>query len=282
MYQKIKPHPALSPFIESIWIQESDEDASRRPFPPTHILPTGMIHLIFYYGDPFIHHEDQDDIMAPEFLAFGQITRPFTVSATGRTGIVLACVYPWGAAPLLGIQSSEITNLHLDLRAIFPESAITKLSEKIASAPDNIVRVNSLQAFLFRVLNKEKRDSLSSEAVRTRNNAYGISPISKLAKDLHLSRRHLLRRFKQAVGLSPKMFANVIRFQKAIGLKRLALSWQEITRRCNYYDQAHFISEFRSFSGITPESLPITSPASSLGQSFNCHDLSHFYNTVYL
>ena len=109
IYQRIKPCPELSQVVESIWIQESDADASKKFFPPTRILPTGKVHIVFHYGDPFVQHDRNFDCRIPDFMVFGQTTKPVTVSATGRTGILIACLHPWGAVPLLGAPVSEFT-----------------------------------------------------------------------------------------------------------------------------------------------------------------------------
>lgn len=281
IYQRIKPCSELSPVVESIWIQENDRDASREFFPPTRILPTGKVHIVFHYGDPFVQHHRNFDCRMPDFMVFGQTTKPVTVSATGRTGILIACLYPWGAVPLLGTPAYEFTDSYLDLRTLFTASVITRFTEKMNAAGSNTERVKILQAFLIGLLDDSQRDRLICEAALRINRANGTCAVSKLAKDLQMSRRHLSRRFKQAIGLSPKVFANIVRFQKAIGLKRNGRSWQKIVSRCYYYDQAHFITEFKSFSGIAPESLTIAAPATHLSQ-FNHHEMSHFYNTVYL
>ena len=68
-YQKIQPHKALQPFVESIWIQEDFRDACTENFRPTIILPSAKIDLLFFYRDPFVQFENEHTNVLPRFLA---------------------------------------------------------------------------------------------------------------------------------------------------------------------------------------------------------------------
>ena len=83
--------------------------------------------------------------------------------------------------------------------------------------------------------------------------------------------------------MSPKAFANVVRFQKASYYRRRGVAWSEITYRCGYHDQAHFINELRRFSGLPAKDFSASRPLTELGQHFSRgRTPSHFYNTTYL
>ena len=78
--------------------------------------------------------------------------------------------------------------------------------------------------------------------------------VGKLANETGLSHKHLLREFDRCVGLTPKMFARLCAFQRAITRigDKSRVDWADTARACGYYDQAHFIHEFRAFSSLTP------------------------------
>jgi AraC-like DNA-binding protein len=78
--------------------------------------------------------------------------------------------------------------------------------------------------------------------------------VGKVTAEVGLSRRRLIEIFTEQIGMTPKIFCRVRRFQRAINeiQRRRALPWTEIATGCGYYDQAHFINDFREFCGITP------------------------------
>jgi AraC-like DNA-binding protein len=105
-------------------------------------------------------------------------------------------------------------------------------------------------------LQKKKRESnpLVDYAVSALKQAPHVWTIEKLSQKTGVTGKHLISLFKKYVGLSPKQFAKITRFQKVIQLieKQQTIEWTSLAYECGYYDQAHFIHEFRAFSGINP------------------------------
>ena len=80
-----------------------------------------------------------------------------------------------------------------------------------------------------------------------------LSRLAQLTEEVGYSKKHFINKFKQDVGVSPKEYLRIMRFQKAVNeIEHRTLDWTEIALDCGYYDQAHFINDFRSFSGFTP------------------------------
>jgi AraC-like DNA-binding protein len=79
--------------------------------------------------------------------------------------------------------------------------------------------------------------------------------IKDISKKTGYSQKHFINVFKRHVGLTPKEFMKVIRFQKAITEveKKKGFNWANVAYECGYYDQSHFIADFRTFSGFTPQ-----------------------------
>ena len=126
-------------------------------------------------------------------------------------------------------------------------------------------------------------DALIVEAARKANAAFGRVSVGQLAAEVRMCRRHQGRRFRAVIGLPPKTFARIIRFQKALFFKRSGLSWNEIVQLCDYSDQSHFIKEIKRFSDYPPEAILNARTPSPLTRFFNGRpDMSHFYNTTYL
>ena len=280
-YKKLQPAEILKPYVESIWIQE---DLSFDPnWKPTKIIPSTKADLIFYYHDPFVIHENGKKEILPKNVIHGQLTKPMQVSATGKTGLIIFSFYPWGISQLIDIPYNELTDMSIDLNCIFGSKAVDEVHSKILESKNNIERVNITQKFLIDKLRERKADKFVIYLSKIINEKHGNIKLNKMAQEFNISRRHLQRRFSNITGLSPKQFAEIIRFQKSLYLKRCGFHWNEIAENCGYYDQSHFIKEVKKYTGTSPEKIYSEIQPTKLMKYFNAsNSMSHFYNTVYL
>ena len=281
-YQKIKPAKPLAPYVHEIWVQENYNNAAPEGHRPTKVLPVPRIDILFHYRDPFVQINNGHRELLPRCYIVGQKTKPIEVAATGDTGIIILCFHPWGAAPFFKLPLDELLNISLDLSLLLGTRMIATIEARILGARDTAERVHLIQEFFIELLDTNKKDELVYESVFRINRSVGKSTVSRVADDLHISRRQFIRRFKAAIGISPKSFSNIIRFQKAIFYLKSGVSWSEIAAQCGYYDQSHFIKEFKGFSGRSPHQLFGDGSPTALMKSFNSADVSHFYNTIYL
>ncbi len=282
-YQKFTPIQQLKPFVESIWVQEDLSNAASQNYRPTKVLPTGKIDLIFHFRDPFVQIKDGHRETEPKFYIFGQRTKPVDVLATGQTGILIVNFYPWGATPFFPFPMNALENISLDLHLALKSQMVREAAHRLQEAGDAAKRAQIIQEFLTSLLKDEHYDRLAAASIFKINASNGRLPIHKLADDSHMSRRQFIRRFKKAIGVSPKQFSRVIRFQKALYLNSRGVNWSDIALTCGYYDQAHFIKEIRHFSDHPPQKLAASSQPTELMNFFNSdRKLSHFYNTIYL
>ncbi len=280
-YKKLNPSKILQPYVESIWIQE---DLSFDPgYLPTKIVPSTRVDLLFYYHEPFVHHDKAAKEIIPLNVLHGQMTKPMRVSATGKTGIIIFSFYPWGLSPFINIPLNEFTDKSIDMNLVFDSRSMNELHSKILESKCNYERVNIIQNFLANSLKEKSKDDFIIELAKHINHQNGKIRLSAIAKNNNISRRNLQRRFSKAIGLSPKKFADIIRFQKALHLKKSGYNWSDIAEQCGYYDQPHFIKEIKSFTGLSPEKIFSNIKPTRLMNYFNrSQSLSHFYNTVYL
>jgi AraC-like DNA-binding protein len=132
---------------------------------------------------------------------------------------------------------------------------IVSLREKMGEVSDDDERFQLLESWL---LGRMRAGTPPTPAVRYAVHAIRMASrnprIGQLADEIGLSHKHLLREFDRCVGLTPKTFARLCAFQRAIGWigHKSAVDWADTATACGYYDQAHFIHEFRAFSGLTP------------------------------
>ncbi len=273
----------MAPYLESIWVQQDFTHAALQNYPPTRVLPTTKIDVIFHFGDPFVQLDNGQTKAFSKFYIEGQKTKFIDVMATGQTGIIIFCFYPWGLAPFLEPPVAEFTDAAIDLNLVMNPTTISSIENRIEDTRNKVQQVKIIQDFLIDILDARRQDELIVEAVSRINSAKNNTPVSKIAADLGISRRHFIRRFKRTVGITPKKFSNIIRFQKAMYLKRLGMNWSDIMFRCGYYDQSHFIKEINHFSGYTPQNIHAATSRTELMKFFNKdRNLSHFYNTIYL
>jgi AraC-like DNA-binding protein len=114
---------------------------------------------------------------------------------------------------------------------------------------------------LDQYLCKKAKDKLEpnafiSYAIGRLQDSPAVWTIEKLSQKVGYTQKHLISLFKKHAGLSPKVLSRILKFQYVIGQieRQESLDWTDIAYGCGYYDQAHFIKEFRAFSGINPSS----------------------------
>lgn len=281
IYRKLSPPPRLAPLVEGVWVQDSQQPQAPQQR-PTRILPTTKLDLVVYYREPFVQVGSGQPEVLPRISLCGQRTRPIQVAATGSSGVLVVNFFAWGAEPCFRVPLQELTDRCIDLALLLDPAQVRRLAERIMEASDTSQRVQILQQFLSDLAPESLSDYLVVEAAQRLNGSSGTTPVSRLAQQLGCSRRHLLRRFKQTAGISPKTFARIVRFQKALCCKRAGVGWSEIADRLGYFDQSHFIKEMKAFAGFSPECILSKHPETPLMSHFNGNDLAHFYNTTYL
>ena len=105
--------------------------------------------------------------------------------------------------------------------------------------------------------NAERKSTPPSSKQAARSpRSHGQIDLPALSRHTGFSREHLIRRFREQVGLTPKAYGNIVRFNRALELARApASSWAEIAHACGYYDQSHLVRDFQRFAGRAPGTL---------------------------
>ena len=242
--------------------------------------------MLFHYRDRFIQHRGDGVSTEPVSYLCGQRTRPLRVSATGRTGIVVASFYPWALPAFVHLPASEFTDLCVPLTDLFCPQLVEETQDKIFSAKNPRDRIAAVENLLIKMLTERTIDQRVICAINRVNRRMESERIDKLARSLDVGTRQLNRKFLQVVGISPKKFTAINRFQKALLLKHSGAATQDVLTRTGYYDQAHFIHDFQQYGDSSPEQIFGNKQDSPLMQHFNpvhqIKEVTHFYNTLYL
>jgi AraC-like DNA-binding protein len=237
------------------------------------------VEIIFNYGSRLAHVGPSGLEIMPRAYVTGQRTRPVHPVGVGPTGIVIASVFPWGLGSLFP-EGPEVVDGYVDLSLLTERWRVSRIEEALQRAGSDDERVRFVEGFLIRQRAGRAFDPGVRLASRLLARNVSATPVREAAAHLSMSPRHLSRTFKCAVGVQPVVFARIMRFQRALRMRRMhALSWAAIAARCGFTDQAHMIHELRRFSARTPGNIGFH--RADPDDTFN-GDPSQFFDTVYM
>jgi AraC-like DNA-binding protein len=236
--------------VRYFWVLEGDLSGGQSYTHRT--MASGCPELCFHYKGSFDELLNGDRTERSFRAGLHGPTQRFRRFRTGEDfGLFGAFLYPYAVPLLLGIPADEINNQMVDLPTLLglPRAI---LEEQMMLAATNAERARILSSFLESRL-ADAKPSRILPAIRQVIHTRGQLPIQELSDQFFLSNRQFERVFKQYAGVPPKLFSRLLRFESALGaygLKKRSLT--EIAYECGYYDQSHFIHEFREFSGHHP------------------------------
>ncbi len=248
-----EPCAELTEFVKRYWTLDGEKE--NIPLKNT-IVPDGTMKLIFHYGDTYKHHSREGDItILPKCFLIGQLTKPYVIEPVGVTGSFVVQFKPNGFLPFTSIPIKEMENTAVPLDVLFGEEG-NILGSLILNANSTFERIQIIEAFLLKQLaNKTMIDTIVNTTVETIFNANGQFSVNEFSKTNNINRRQLARKFSSAIGLSPKQLAKTIRIQATLKvlLNEDITSLTDLAYENEYFDQAHFIKEFKEFTGLTPK-----------------------------
>ena len=185
-------------------------------------------------------------------IAVGTMTRALNLPAADPTAWVGVRFRPARALPFLGIPAFELTDLRVDIAELWPEHDAQLDALRAGALPGLLAGFQRL--LQRRISGSQPVDRTVDEAVRAILRSAGNLSIAALADALGVTRQHLARRFAMHVGVSPKMFARVVRVRRAIAQARVAarVDWAALALDAGYYDQSHLAGEVRELTGRSP------------------------------
>jgi AraC-like DNA-binding protein len=158
---------------------------------------------------------------------------------------------------VLGKPASEFVGRIVALRDLWDTAATQRLEEQLAAARDANSAAIALKAAIAERLEPGTRFDTNTRLVQSAARRLESRNVASVAEDLGISERHLRRVFHEVVGLSPKAFFKLMRFERALEAAKDGgdSSWSDIAVGAGYYDQAHLIADFRSIAGATPRAF---------------------------
>ncbi len=252
-YQVYKPHEKLSGIVQFFWEFEADIVES---MPYTH-LSTASIYpkLAFQYqGNMEAWHANgvREILFNCGFQA--QTNQSYQLVADHPVGVFGIYFYPHAIPLLFSIPADEITNSTIEISELIGTLG-KELEDKMLTANSNTERIHIITSFLLHRLaqSSSANHGIIATAKHIVDNR-GLVDINRLVEDNFLSQRHFERKFKALTGFSPKLFSRIVRFENSLSAYTTnKLSLTEVAYACGYYDQSHFIKDFREFSGQHPK-----------------------------
>lgn len=256
IFRQHAPAEPLASYVEWLWFYEDLFPAHRRE----HVLPDGTFELIIDLRAEPRRTFDRESGCATLFRnawVSGTHSRYIVIDALPGSSMIGAHFKPGGAAAILGLPADELRDQVVELEGIWGRAG-AELREQLLAARGPAAKFAILERALSARLMRHRGDTTQERRVfwaRDRLIDRGDAlRISDVADQLGISHKHFIDEFRRHVGLTPKLFCRIRRFQDVLARVsgRAPVSWAEVACACGYYDQAHFVHDFRAFSGLTP------------------------------
>jgi AraC-like DNA-binding protein len=247
-------HPGLTPYVHERAAYVGPADARYA----VRLVPTGRVTMIVNLGRPYARfarlHAGNQPTAPIGSLISGLEDRPGVCEHHGGHDAMRVELTPSGAYRLFAVPLSELSNTVVELRDVLGPEA-DELEERLAVTTDWPSRFDLLDtALLSRLSTGPSPAGEVAHAWQLITAESGVIPIARIAREVGWSHKHLLRRFAQQVGLTPKTIARVARFQRALTmLSRLGAGLAQVSAACGFYDQAHLSRDFRELAGASPK-----------------------------
>ena len=243
-FSRYQPSPALAPYVRNYWTGRSNQCLGT-PI-EQRVVPDACIDIVVCRTDP-----------TASFSAriVGTMTRPLVDTLQGTVDFLGIRFSPGGFSRFFNRPAADFTDQLIPLEKL---SGTSVLSRTIAQAPDMTEVLIHLETFLLQKRRNDLWDVHLADVFSGIETSEWMSTLAQFAKQAHCSERQLRRKFYEHIGVSPKMFCRIARFKQALkALRRSARkSLLDIALDAGYYDQAHFIHDFKHFYGDTPSALP--------------------------
>lgn len=242
----IAPSAALAPFVKSFTLVETDVAVTRQPLPGTSVV------LGIRYGGGAVEVDGARTVALPDTAFTGVLDRARHIHTKANSGIVLAVFREGGAARFFSEPLHEIFGTTIGLDRVVPRDELDRVTAQVTEATTAAERALVLERFLLARRRVHGGDALVAAAVRAIGSARGSIRIRALADSLGIGQDRLEKRFRRAVGASPKQLAGILRMRHAVLAHREGQSLTRLSLDAGYADQSHFTREFKAFFGESP------------------------------
>ncbi len=223
--------------VDAFWSVEARGGKGR-------VLPDGCLDFLF-------------DLRHARAFVVGPMTRAEVVPLSAGARLFGVRFRPGAGALFLDARADELEDRDVPLTDL-AKAGTAQLMDEVFDAGGDAQRIAAVERFLTRASARERaEDSRLRRAVSTLCRSHGSASVRDVAMAVRLSDRQLERLFLERVGLRPKLFARVMRLQRAVALasRKVAGSQAELALQAGYADESHLIRDFRALTGLSPRAL---------------------------
>ena len=252
MLEIIEPTGILKKYIKNYCIVEINNSMDYMPC--ERVFPHGNVTLVFHYGSPSKFKEKKsNEYIESNLVICGQQTSYYDLSLSGKTGMILIIFKPHGVKPFLNLPINDLQNKNLSMSDLIKNEAI-ELEDKLINSKNNNQRITHLENFLLKRIIINKDFERVEHAIKIIENSKGQIKTQVIAEEVCLGIKQFERIFSKHVGLNPKKFTSIVRFQNVIRMKMndKNANMYQLAFDNGYYDQSHFIHDFKNLTGLSP------------------------------
>jgi len=248
-FDKFIPTDQLKPYIKHFVVSDNELENEYKVFPSS-----GLVIGFQYKGQlTTIKENTESRLTSAGITGIADGYKIFKNAAT--TGTILVYFTEIGFTHFASHPANELFNLSLSLENIFDRKTVAEVEEKLTIATTDKHRIKVIEQFLVSQLKDIQTDKLIVEAVKLIYQSNGTIRIKELNEKLFISQSPFEKRFRKVVGTTAKKFASIVRFNAVLDNLNDTKSLTEICYENNFFDQAHFIKDFKQFTGDTPENF---------------------------
>jgi len=241
------PGDMLKPFIKTFMIIESRDGMV------SNILPdTSLVIAFRFRGTVTAMIEEQQHVMAPSVIS-GIRRSARAMEYASDTANLLIVFHEAGAAAFFREPLHELSDISLSLDTLMKGSELAVIEEQLAEADDDLQRIRIAEKWMLTKLTAPAADQLVQHAIQTIQLTHGTIRMKDLAGSLYISQDAFEKRFRRQAGASPKQFSSIVRIKHLIDGYSQTKSLTDAALSAGYFDQAHFIKDFKAFTGKTPQ-----------------------------
>lgn len=244
---RFTPSPALQPFIKEFIIIESSSEVYSKTLPDTSLI------MALRYAGSIMKVGAQQEEALPTSVISGLRRNARSFHYVENTANFLVVFKEGGISSFLKVPAHELFDMSISADNLFSTGILNEILERLSAARHHRERVSIVELYLTKILLHHKPDLLIRHAVALIHQHNGIIRIKELANTLYISVDAFEKRFRAQIGSSPKQYASIVRLRKLIEQFPSYTTLTAASYEAGYFDQAHFIRDFKLFTGQTPK-----------------------------
>ena len=254
--KEYNPSSRLGSYVELFWFGQFN--LNQTPLLSQRVVPNGYVELIIHLTDSHCELlQGRAFEKSPDYILIGLFTQPYDVHFRKRVRVFGIRFKPEGVYPLFGMPASEIHAAFADMES-FTGRNFREYSSRIRESNSIREMIGISEKYLLDNVNRSKLNlyylNRAAEIIRRKK---GSISMEELAANAYISTRQLEREFRQKIGISPKNYMRIARLNHVNRIittgRRLLLT--DVSYACGYADQAHFIRDFKHFTGESPKNF---------------------------